>query len=79
MAHNFASAPWSDSKEFKVQALLEYVARSEAELKAADLAPTRDARIAHLEQAYRYARLAVEERAKQPSIFQWPARRWSSQ
>jgi len=55
----------------KVQMLLEYVALSNAELEAADLASTRDARIAHLEQAYRYARLAVEERAKQSSIFQW--------
>jgi hypothetical protein len=57
-----------------VNALLEYVTRSEAELKAADLAPTQDARIAHLEQAYRYARLAVEERAKESSIFRWPGR-----
>jgi hypothetical protein len=56
-----------------VQTLLEYVALSNAELEAADLATTRDARIAHLEQAYRYARLAVEERAKQSSIFQWSA------
>ena len=55
----------------KVQMLLEYVALSNAELEAADLAPTRDARIAHLEEAYRYARLAVEERAKQSNIFQW--------
>lgn len=54
-----------------MQILLEYVALSNAELEAADLALTRDARIAHLEQAYRYARLAVEERVKQSSIFQW--------
>jgi hypothetical protein len=57
-----------------VKVLSDYVALSNAELEAADLAPTRDARIAHLEQAYRYARLAVEERAKQSSIFQWSAR-----
>ena len=57
-----------------MQTLLEYVALSNAELEAADSAPTRDARIAHLEQAYRYARLAVEERAKQSSIFQWSVR-----
>ena len=60
-----------DRKEWEVQILLEYVALSNAELEAADLAATRAARIAHLEQAYRYARLAVEERAKQSSIFQW--------
>jgi len=53
-----------------MQALLEYVALSDAELKAADLAPTREARIAHLEQAYRYAKLAIEER-KRPRLFQW--------
>lgn len=56
----------------RMQSLLDYVALSDAELKAADLAPTREARIAHLEQAYRYARLAVEERAKQSNIFRWP-------
>jgi hypothetical protein len=57
-----------------VKVLLDYVALSNAEREAADSAPTREARIAHLEQAYRYARLAVEERAKQSSIFQWSAR-----
>lgn len=57
-----------------MQILLDYVALSNDELEAADLAPNRDARIAHLEQAYRYARLAVEERAKQSSIFHWSVR-----
>ena len=57
-----------------MQVLLEYVALSNDELESADLAPTRDARIAHLERAYRYARLAVEERAKETSIFKWSAR-----
>ena len=57
-----------------MQALLDYVALSDAELKAADLAPTREARIAHFEQAYRYARLAVDERAKQSNVFRWPKR-----
>jgi hypothetical protein len=54
-----------------VQNLLQYVALSNAELEAAESAPNRDERIAHIEQAYRYARLAVEERAKQSSIFRW--------
>lgn len=57
-----------------MRVLLDYVALSNAEREAADLAPTREGRIAHLERAYRYAKLAVEERAKQSSIFQWSAR-----
>lgn len=56
-----------------MQALLAYVDLCNAELEAAEHAPARDARIAHLEQAYRYARLAVEERAKESSVFHWPA------
>ena len=45
-----------------MQALLEYVDHSNAELEAAKRAAGRAKRIAHLERAYCYARLAVEER-----------------
>jgi hypothetical protein len=43
----------------------EYVDLAEAELKASDLAISRDARIAHAEQAFLYAKLAVEAAAKE--------------
>lgn len=43
----------------------EYVDLAEAELKASDLAISKDARIAHAEQAFIYAKLAVEAAAKE--------------
>lgn len=56
-----------------MQALLVYVDLCNDELEAAEHAPARDERIAHLRQAYRYARLAVEERARESRVFHWPA------
>ena len=57
-----------------MQALLEYVDHSNAELEAANRAAGRAQRIAHLERAYSYARLAVEER-KASNLVRWPGTR----
>jgi hypothetical protein len=43
----------------------EYVELAEAELKASDLAISNDVRIAHAEQAFLYAKLAVEAAGKE--------------
>ena len=45
----------------------DYVDLAEAELKASDLAISSKARIAHAEQAFRYAKLAVEAAAQEAS------------
>jgi hypothetical protein len=49
-----------------MDACSKYIERSEAELKAADLAPCREIRLAHLEQAYLYAKLAAAKRKESP-------------
>jgi hypothetical protein len=58
-----------------MQALMEYVDQCNAELEAAKNAPAGDLRLAHLQQAYWYAWLAVEERAKESNVTQWHAGR----
>jgi len=58
-----------------MQSLLEYVDQCNAELEAAKNAPPGDVRFVHLEQAYRFAWLAVQERAKEVPIIPWNARR----
>ena len=58
-----------------MQALLKYVDQCNSELEAAKNAPLGDVRLVHLEQAYRYAWLAVQERAKNGQIITcWPRR-----
>lgn len=54
-----------------MQALLKYVDQCNAELEAAKTAPLGDERLVHLEQAYRFAWLAVQERAKESNITPW--------
>ena len=54
-----------------MQTLLKYVEHCNAELEAAQRAAARTERIAHLERAYGYARLAVEERTKATNVAQW--------
>ncbi len=58
-----------------MQTLMEYVDQCNAELEAAKNAPAGDVRFAHLQRAYRYAWLAVEERAKESNVTQWHAGR----
>ena len=58
-----------------MQALLEYVDQCNAELEAAKNTPPGDARLVHLEQAYRFAWLAVQERVKEGNITPWIAPR----
>ena len=57
-----------------MQALLQYVEHSNAELLAANRATGRAKRIAHLERAYCFARLAVEER-RASNVPEWPTTR----
>jgi hypothetical protein len=57
-----------------MHALLKFVDHSYAELAAAERAVGRVKRIEHLERAYCYARLAVEER-KVSNLMEWPASR----
>ncbi len=52
-------------------ALLKYVDQCNAELEAAKTAPLGDERLVHLQQAYRFAWLAVQERAKHSNIAPW--------
>jgi hypothetical protein len=52
----------------------QYVRLCDVELEAAESAATKESRIGHLEKAYRYARLAVAEGAKERVLIRWPGR-----
>ena len=58
-----------------MQALLNYVDQCNVELEAAKHATLRSTRLGHLQRAFHYAQLAVEERAKASNIAPWPRAR----
>ena len=45
-----------------------YAKLSDEELAAADMAATREQRIAHLENAFRFAQVACAERSREPNV-----------
>ena len=50
---------------------LQFIGLCNAELDAAQSAPTTKSRIRHSEQAFRYAKLAVAEGAKERALIRW--------
>ena len=50
---------------------LQFIGLCNAELEAAQSAPTKESRIRHSEQAFRYAKLAVAEGARERALIRW--------
>ena len=57
--------------EAAVATSLQYVGLCDAELAAAELALSEKVRVGHLQQAYRYAKLAIAEGDKERARIRW--------